>query len=455
MYTARTQEEILSEMLAESTLPSSKIEGTFEYDVLASNAVEFNKVEVELAEMHRSAFGMTAWDEYLDMKAEGHGVIRREAVKAIGSVTVTGNGIVEQGSYFQTAAGTRFTALETVIVDGSAEIQIEAVDAGESGNVAKGAINIIPINIPGIQSVTNLEATHDGYDREDDETYRARYLKHVRLPAVSGNPYQYEEWDSGVCDNTGVYGGNGVVFAAYTYITLNDENYSYWEKYAIKDDYDYFSCKFAISGKKESYINTELSIVLNVYCDDVLVYTSDSITGGSLPVYIENVNVSGASTITLEIVASNNTGDKVVNDRFAVGWVDPKLSKKYVPLDSNNDTNISEDNINVTEENLQNSNSTIEQTNTNTRKTPFYGIWCYGSKNEEEAINYSKKMVENGIDSVVFVTTDWSNLNSEKYYVVAAGIYESEDMANDNLNSIKSAGYSDAYVKYSGEYIGK
>ena len=128
------------------------------------------------------------------MKAEGHGVIRREAVKAFGSVTVTGNGIVEQGSYFQTAAGTRFTVLETVVVTGSAEIPIEAVEAGESGNVAEGAINVIPINIPGIQSVTNLEATHDGYDREDDETYRARYLKHVRLPAVSGNPYQYEEW---------------------------------------------------------------------------------------------------------------------------------------------------------------------------------------------------------------------------------------------------------------------
>lgn len=194
MYTARTQEEILAEMLAESTLPSSKIEGTFEYDVLASNAVEFNKVEVELAEMHRSAFGVTAWDEYLDMKAEGHGVVRREAVKAIGSVTVQGNGTVEQGSYFQTANGTRFVALETVIVDGSAEINIEAVDAGQSGNVAAGAINTIPINIPGIKSVTNLAATHDGYDREDDETYRARYLKHVRLPAVSGNPYQYEEW---------------------------------------------------------------------------------------------------------------------------------------------------------------------------------------------------------------------------------------------------------------------
>ena len=194
MYIARTQEEILAEMIGQSTLPSSKIEGTFEYDVLASNAVEFNKVEVEMAEMHRSAFGMTAWDEYLDMKAEGHGVIRRQAVKAIGTVTVTGNGTVTEGSYFQTTTGTRFVALETAAVNGEAEINVEALVAGASGNVAAGTITVIPMSIAGINSVINTEATHDGYDREEDEDYRARYLKHVRLPAVSGNPNQYVEW---------------------------------------------------------------------------------------------------------------------------------------------------------------------------------------------------------------------------------------------------------------------
>ena len=185
MYAARTQEEILAEMLTESNLPSSKVEGNFENDVLASNAVEFNKVEVEMEEMHRSAFGMTAWNEYLDMKAEGHGVVRRQAVKAIGTVTVTGNGTVAEGSYFQTALGTRFVALETVAVNGTADINVEAVVAGANGNVAAGTITVIPMSIAGINSVINAEATHDGYDREDDETYRERYLKHVRLPAVS------------------------------------------------------------------------------------------------------------------------------------------------------------------------------------------------------------------------------------------------------------------------------
>ena len=101
---------ILAEMLAESKLPSSKVEGTFENDVLASNAVEFNKVE-------------------------------------------------GKRSYFQTTTGTRFVALETVAVNGEAEINVEAVVAGANGNVAAGTITVIPMSIAGINSVINAEAT--------------------------------------------------------------------------------------------------------------------------------------------------------------------------------------------------------------------------------------------------------------------------------------------------------
>ena len=267
MYTARTQNEILSEMLAESSLPSSKIEGTFEYDVLASNAVEFQKTEVELAELHKSAFGMTAWDEYLDMKAEGHGVVRREAVKAIGSVTVIGKGTVEAGSYFQTVTGTRFKTLESVVVNGSAEIKIEAVNAGANGNVLAGTITVIPMSIAGITAVTNAEATHDGYDSEDDETYRARYLKHVRLPAVSGNPYQYEEWAlevEGVGAARCIRAWNGPNSVKLIIVDSNMETAS---DYLIQQVYEHIEEKRAIGAMltvvsaKPKAINIEARII--------------------------------------------------------------------------------------------------------------------------------------------------------------------------------------------------
>lgn len=261
-------------MIAESTLPSSKIEGTFEYEVLASNAVEFAKTEVEMAEMHQSAFGMTAWDEYLDMKAEGHGVVRREAVKAIGTVTVTGNGTVEEGSYFQTASGVRFVTLETVVVDGSADISVEAVEAGSSGNVAAGAINAIPLNIPGIRSVTNAEVTHEGYDREDDETYRARYLNHVRLPAVSGNPYQYEEWAlevEGVGAARCIRAWNGPNTVK---LVIVDSNMKAASDYLIQQVYDHIQEKRAIGAMltvvsaKPKLIDIEAEIVGSLNYDD-------------------------------------------------------------------------------------------------------------------------------------------------------------------------------------------
>lgn len=48
MYVARDQNEILQELQRQSGIEASKIEGTFENDVLASNSFEFAKSEVEI-----------------------------------------------------------------------------------------------------------------------------------------------------------------------------------------------------------------------------------------------------------------------------------------------------------------------------------------------------------------------------------------------------------------------
>ena len=98
-------------------------------------------------------------------------------------------------------------------------------------------------------------------------------------------------------------------------------------------------------------------------------------------------------------------------------------------------------------------NITEELTEAST-PSPFYGIWCYGTKYESDAEDFAAELRANGFESHVFVTTDWSDLNSEKYYVVSAGVFSSESDAESDLERVHSAGYSDAYVKYSGEYIG-
>lgn len=198
MYNARDQEDILTELQEASTTPASKIEGTFENDVLAANSIEFAKIEVELEQAYKAAFATTAWGEYLTMGAAEEGVIRKEAVKAIGQVTFSGTGVIPAGSIVSTLSGTQFrtTTEAEIIVSGC--VEIEAVVAGGDGNVAAGTITVIPMSIAGITAVTNEAATYNGYDEEDDETLRDRYLTHVRYPGTSGNPRHYIEWATSV-----------------------------------------------------------------------------------------------------------------------------------------------------------------------------------------------------------------------------------------------------------------
>lgn len=194
MYVARTQEEILKELQGWSNSAESRVEGTFSQDIFATNAIEFQKVELELAEAYRESFGDTATKEYLEMRAREHGIIRREATKAVGELDVTGTGLIKAGALFQTAKDTKFVAVTDTEIITSGKIEIEAVNAGASGNVAANTINKIPLNIVGIQAVNNPEPTVDGYDEEDDETLRDRYLMKVRYPATSGNPNHYVQW---------------------------------------------------------------------------------------------------------------------------------------------------------------------------------------------------------------------------------------------------------------------
>lgn len=85
----------------------------------------------------------------------------------------------------------------------------------------------------------------------------------------------------------------------------------------------------------------------------------------------------------------------------------------------------------------------------------FYGIWVGASKKEDEAYKIVDKLNAKGIsDACVLLSSDWSNLNSDPYYVVTAGKYDTEDEAKADLTAVKSAGFNDAYVKNSGDYIG-
>jgi tetratricopeptide (TPR) repeat protein len=82
-------------------------------------------------------------------------------------------------------------------------------------------------------------------------------------------------------------------------------------------------------------------------------------------------------------------------------------------------------------------------------ETNFYGIWCYASKDYSDAQINADTLIKYGFDAQVILTTDWDNLNAEKWYVVTAGMYSTEEDAKEDLPSVQTV-CKTAYVKYSG-----
>lgn len=242
-FEIKTQDKFLQELknayenLYGGTL--SDISGTFVGDNLAANAVEFEKASIEMNLMMEAAFAQTSWGEYLTMRAAEHGIDRKDAVKAQGTVTVTGTGIVNAGTLFATATGITFEAAKSVRIEQQGDVPIIAVDAGTSGNVAAGTITKIPVTIAGISSVTNAAATTDGYNAETDEALLTRLYFHVRKPITSGNANQYEEWALSV-EGVGkakvkpLWNGNGTVK-----VIIVDADYNQASTTLIKKVADY------------------------------------------------------------------------------------------------------------------------------------------------------------------------------------------------------------------------
>ena len=198
MYEAESQEDILTRLQQNTGSRVSSYEGTFAYDVLASNSIEFAKQEVEREEMYKAAFAETASGDYLTLIAEDHGVTRKEATAAVGNVVVKGNGTIPVGTLFQTESGISFTTTTTTAVKNEATIPVQCTEAGTVGNVGANTVTVIPMSIPGITSVTNPEPMTDGFDQESDDDLYERFHFYVTQPAISGNCNDYIEWASSI-----------------------------------------------------------------------------------------------------------------------------------------------------------------------------------------------------------------------------------------------------------------
>ncbi|MGL6113496.1 MAG: baseplate J/gp47 family protein [Cetobacterium sp.] len=195
VYNVPSISEIENEMLANISDDYIKEVGTFTRDMTKSFAIESYRLEKKLEEYYKKLdiYNLSG-DELTKFVKQRKGVIRKEANKAKGVLTVEGNGTIVVGNIFETESGIRYVATEQVTISGSGTVKIEAVIAGINGNVGANSIILIPITIQGISRVTNKTQLTDGYDEETDDSLRERYLIEIQKPATSGNMYHYMQW---------------------------------------------------------------------------------------------------------------------------------------------------------------------------------------------------------------------------------------------------------------------
>lgn len=86
---------------------------------------------------------------------------------------------------------------------------------------------------------------------------------------------------------------------------------------------------------------------------------------------------------------------------------------------------------------------------------PFYGVWISASKDLDASWALADLIRYDGISGSVYISSDWANLNPETWYLVSAGIYDTYEEALTGLDSMHAAGYTDAYIKWSGEYLAR
>ena len=191
----KTVNEIHNEMLQKIDKSYQKSVGFPTFDITRAFAIALQPVYslIEAVAKKLNVRNLTG-EELTEYVRQRKNIIRKEATKAKGVLTVYGNGTVNKGDLFETEFGTQFIAVETVVIATSGNVAIEAVVAGKSGNVGAGSIVGIPKTLQGINSCSNENETVDGYEEEADDALLERYLEAVRKPPTSGNKYHYEQW---------------------------------------------------------------------------------------------------------------------------------------------------------------------------------------------------------------------------------------------------------------------
>ena len=198
VYRIKDEEEIKRDMLDRVSNTLDKSQNSFIHDALAPAALELASAYMYLEYIQDKLNVENLEGEELETYVyQRSGITRRPATKARAIVKIEGEEgtIISRGDVVA-AGNIRFIVLEGKEIgpEGFVEIEVECEEPGAIGNVPAGAIDYLPVSIPGIIIISNPEPAVGGYEEESDSELLERYYEKIKTPAISGNKHHYLVW---------------------------------------------------------------------------------------------------------------------------------------------------------------------------------------------------------------------------------------------------------------------
>ena len=163
--------------------------------------------------LSKQLFTTTSEREFLILEGSMYGLTPLAATYAAGTILATGvdaSVIPEDTIYVRTDGVQYRVTTEATIASGEAEVLVEAVLAGEDGNLDAGETISLESPITGVDADAEVqevdgEGIFGGEDEESTEAFRTRLLERKRQPPEGGADQDYIAWAKEVAGVTRVW----------------------------------------------------------------------------------------------------------------------------------------------------------------------------------------------------------------------------------------------------------
>lgn len=90
-----------------------------------------------------------------------------------------------------------------------------------------------------------------------------------------------------------------------------------------------------------------------------------------------------------------------------------------------------------------------------TGEKPFWGAFVTKTRNPSSLKIMDTELKDDGFSPFYITSSDWENLypGEDPYMMLTAGMWETENEAEDAVKALKSKGYDEAFVQYSGNRV--